>query len=515
MSQLVSPKIVLKYYEQAKKHDSELAKQLLSYCPLKQPLKILTEVREILSRMKVEQMRVMEVVQAEVLASDNPQVRELFDEEHIALVGRFVQDVIYCHFHFLGVQAPQQQDVYNGPVSEIKGSGWRVRRRDGHDYILLSAKLLEWGQNPVPEGPLFVEGLIIELNHDLVMRIIQGELGSFGLHLNRLRQSLVKSVIPVPKQIIENQLFYSKPGQLTLFDMLQDKKVREKVTKAKDMGIIVTEGIKPTASEERLLKSLYKIIKPRMASGTMQYDGEDSIGKIAVLTFTPSELYEAYELEKCRNNRQFDYSGSDRETVRNALISLSEKKFLIRYMRPFMDDQGMPLYRNGEQRWRIIESYTNLYNIVSSIEDITSSELKDVATVEKKTLIKLYVNPILLDQIDKNYVNYPTDMYSQIKLVYRRQRIPDYIIQFINYLIDKYHIHKLNRNQVHEINVDNIAYMTGLSEYYEKKRQKRFTECLMNMFSVAHDIGLVHSANLVSGAHGQAKARLEFNFEYL
>ena len=509
-------KLLQKLHNQSRKRDLDISRQLSDSFQIENPLKLIQEMRDILTRSKNDQIKLHDILQKEISLIEDAEKRQFFTEENILLIAKFVQEVIYSMMIFKPV--PFTQSANQGIEAEadrIKGSGWLMVQRDGKNYIVLKGSFLPL-INEKFKDRLF-EILEIDFCFDEVVRTVKNELSAYGLQLLHLSKAICKSFYPIPRQIIENQLHYTKPGQLTFFDQLIDAKVREKVVKAKDGGELVTEGIKPTASEERLLKALYKMIKPRLSSGSLQYDGQDSIGKIAILAFTPTELYEAYELEKLQNKRQLDYSGSDRETVRNALISLSEKKFLIRYYKPLLDEHGNPLKRNGEQRYRVVESYTSLYNIVSSIEDITSSEWRNSEIVEKKTMIRLYINPILLDQIDKNYINYPTDIFSQIKLVYRKQRVPDYLIQFINYLIDKYHIHKKNGyvHRYHEVNFETIAYVTGLQEYYEKKRKQRFQDCLSNMFGVAKDIGLAHSVHTEIGAMGQLKARIEFNFEYL
>lgn len=510
-------KLLQKLHNQARKRDNDISKQLNDSFQIENPLKLIYEMRDILTRSKLDQIKLSEILHREISLLEDETKRAYFTTENVQLIAKFVQEIIFTMMVFKPV--PFTQSANQGIEAEaerIKGSGWLMVQRDGKNYIVLKGSFLPL-INEKFKDRLF-EILEIEFCFEEVVRLVKNELSAYGLQLLHLSKAICKSFYPIPRQIIENQLHYTKPGQLTFFDQLMDAKVKEKVVKAKDGGELITEGIKPTASEERLLKALYKMIKPRLSSGSLQYEGQDSIGKIAILTFTPTELYEAYELEKLQNKRQLDYSGSDRETVRNALISLSEKKFLIRYSKPLMDENGQPLKRNGEVRYRVVESYTSLYNIVSSIEDITSSEWRDSSIVEKKTLIRLYINPILLDQIDKNYINYPTDIFSQIKLVYRKQRVPDYLIQFVNYLIDKYHIHKKNGGyhyRYHEVNYETIAYVTGLDEYYEKKRKKRFQDCLTNMFSVAKDIGLAHSVHTEIGAMGQLKARIEFNFEYL
>lgn len=517
MSELVNTKLLQRLFNSAKKRDGEIARQLSGFFQIENSLKLLTEMREILSRSKVDQIKLLSLLQEEINGLDSPEKRAFFTTENTLLSVKFVSEVIYTSIEFRLVPPTQSMaQGFEADSDRIKGSGWLMVQHDNKNFIVLKASFLPLISERFKD--YLYEILEIDFCFDEVMRIVKAELSKHGLQLLKLSKVICKGFYPIPRQIIENQLHYTKPGQLNFFDQLVDQKIKDKVIKALDGGEIITEGIKPTASEERLLKALYKLIKPRLFSGVLQYEGQDAIGKIAILSFTPTELYEAYELEKLQNKRQLDYSGSDRETVRNALITLSEKKFLMRYTRPLLDENGQPLKRNGEQRYKIVESYSNLYNIVSSIEDITRSEWKNSSVVEKKTMIRLYVNPILLDQIDKNYINYPTDIFSQIKLVYRKQRVPEYLIQFINYLIEKYHIHKNlggYTNRYHEVNYETIAYVTGLDEYYIKKRKKRFQECLNNMFGVARGIGLAHSVSSETGSLGQLKARIEFNFEYL
>lgn len=331
----------------------------------------------------------------------------------------------------------------------------------------------------------------------------------FKLWEDRINQkrSKEKGKFKFSGHMIDSMLHYTKPGQLTIFEQLEDESLKRKVALAKQNNKFYLEGVKLSVVEDRVVNALYKLIHEQNLKKTLRY--ENDIPRLDIPLYT---LYEACELQKIKKSKQDDYSGGDVETIKKALDSLSTRPYLIRYVRTEID-------KKGNKKSTVVEQFQTLITLVKIYSGLTEEEtdrhLNKNITTDRKGRIAINLNPILLDQLDTKYILLPKDINTRIALAAQgRQRLPDCIPLFIKYLLRQAGISKNRNEEYHHIGYETLVGIIGLEKELKDGRRKRIEERLAECFQIAKNMDLLLEHKERENMDGIRIFMLKLNYDY-
>ncbi len=303
--------------------------------------------------------------------------------------------------------------------------------------------------------------------------------------------------------------------QLELFDTLSPE-LKGEVEKFN----VKYEGIKLSVSEDRLLTAIYTLLREKSEnkdvnsedfysgnhkSTTLVQFGNEQV-KPVHLRVTRSEIYKNYL--GCDS-----YSGRDIKDINDTLKSLSQKRFLMKY------DRRRKVYNGSksENRTDRIELFQRLIDIVEYTTDLTDKEIEqidqgDESVKQSKSELIIALNPILTDQINSKYVEYPQDINRRTILAAGGH--PSDVTQSINSLRD-YMLRELSSGRYTcAINANKLYHILKLDNYVKKGRKKLLIETTLKAIQTCKNLGLVEEANEVIGVEGQAKYVFKLNKEF-
>lgn len=316
--------------------------------------------------------------------------------------------------------------------------------------------------------------------------------------------------------LVDQKLKHNYPAQRTIFDDLSPE-IKGHIEKFE----IKCQGIQLTQGEDRLLSAICNLLKYKSehknASSNNFYLGNYEINtivtsgieepKLAHLKLTPSELYKEY-----LNIENEDYSGKHIKDINNALKSLSQKQFLMVY------DRIKTIHINGkkENRTDRIELFAPLIKIIKYTKDLTDEEIiqlnkGDEKIRQKKGELIIALNPILTDQINYKYVEYPKD-------INRRTIIAsggvNFVTQSINTLRD-YFIRELSSKRYEcQINADKLEYILKLDNYIKQRKRKYIKTAIDKAILACKNLGILLDYTLEQGAEGQPKYIFKLNRKF-
>lgn len=317
--------------------------------------------------------------------------------------------------------------------------------------------------------------------------------------------------------LVDQKLKYNYPvkDQPSLFDLLDPNTIGE-VEKVE----VKYEGIRLTASEDRLLTALYSLLKDKSESKdadskkfyagnyetteVVPFGGENV--KRPHLRIVPAELYKAYLGNE-------DYSGQEIKDINKTLSSLAEKRFLMTYDRVRTVQVG----KRTENRTDRIEMFKRLIEIVRYTRDLTDAELAkldngDERIRQAKGELIIALNPILTDQINSKYVEYPQDMNR--RTVIAAGGHPSNVTQAINTLRD-YMLRELSAKRYEcQINADKLPYLLKLDKYVTQGRKKLLRETIEKAIQTCKSLNLILEVVVAKGAEGQDKYTFTLNRDF-
>lgn len=314
------------------------------------------------------------------------------------------------------------------------------------------------------------------------------------------------------------QYNYPKNQIPSLFDILSPA-TKEKI-ESSNVEFSKTIGIKLTPSEDKLINAIYKLLHDKSENQNTQselfysgndpaqlvsYGGEEQKARSAFLRIKPTELYKEYIGEE-------DYSGKEIENIKNILYGLNEKKFLIIYDRKRKIKNGNKI----ENRTDRIEEFQNLIKIVSYIEDMTDTEVHSLEQGEsdvrnQKGELVIALNPLLTDQINSKYVEYPTDINKRTMIASGGHL---HVTESINALRD-YMLREIsNKRYKCEINSDKLPYILKLDNYIKAHRKKLITNRINGAIKANRNLGIILNVELTEGAMGQPKYIFHLNPDF-
>lgn len=307
------------------------------------------------------------------------------------------------------------------------------------------------------------------------------------------------------------QYNYPQDHQPSLFDLLSPTAKEKLETSSTEIKAI---GIKLTPSEDKLINAIYKLLQDKSENhdekselfyggnepgqiipyGT--HNGKQQEARSVFLRVKPAELYKEYLGDD-------NYSGKDIANIKSVLYGISEKKFLIIYDRKRKVKNG----NKTENRTDRIEEFQNLIKIVSYIEDMTDKEVdsleKGESTVrEQKGELIIALNPLLTDQINSKYIEYPTDINKRTMIASGGHL---HVTESINSLRD-YMLREIsNKRYKCEINADRLPYVLKLENYVKSHRKKLINERINGAIKSVRNLGIIINHEIQHGALGQPK----------
>ena len=147
----------------------------------------------------------------------------------------------------------------------------------------------------------------------------------------------------------------------------------------------------------------------------------------------------------------------------------------------------------------------------NSLEEIIKLNKGDEKIRQKKGELIIALNPILTDQINSKYLEYPQD-------INRRTIIAsggvNFVTQSINTLRD-YFIRELsNKRYECQINADKLAYQLKLDNYIKQRKRKYIKTAIDKAILACKNLGLLLDYTLEQGAEGQPKYIFKLNGKF-
>ena len=346
--------------------------------------------------------------------------------------------------------------------------------------------------------------------------------------LNENNEKLINLLDPNKKRtakvrhsghFIDQKLKYVFPtqNQMTLFESIESTPIKTKIEK---YGFEVKSvGVRLTPPEDKLLNALQKLLHRK--SQNFEPNSPDyykgNIGTNLVpfgkdkresprIRIKPGELYRAY----LGSDR---YSGVDIKYIKETLMNLSSKKFLLKF------DRKRQAEKNGKTQILTdrIEEFQSLINVIKYTEGIEEFELKtinngDDTVFESKEELVIGFNPILVEQINSKYIEYPSDINKRMVLAAGGHRkVTEAMVLLRDYMLREI---SSKRTKI-KINKDRLAHQLQLHKFIEARQRKRVDKKVTDAIQVSKNLGLITTVELVEGSSGQLKYifALNPNFE--
>lgn len=317
--------------------------------------------------------------------------------------------------------------------------------------------------------------------------------------------------------LVDQKLKYNYPvkDQPSLFDLLDPNTIGE-VEKVE----VKYEGIRLTPSEDRLLTALYTLLKDKSESKDSDskkfYAGNYETTEVVPfggekvkpvhIRLVPAELYKAYLGNE-------NYSGQEIRDINKTLASLAEKRFLMTYDRVRTVQVG----KKTENRTDRIEMFKRLIEIVKATWDLTKEEVGqldrgDERIRETKGELIIALNPILTDQINAKYVEYPQDINRRTIIAAGGDHRS--VTQAVNILRD-YMLRELSAKRYEcQINADKLPYLLKLENYVKQGRKKLLKETIEKAIQTCKSLNLILEVVVTRGAEGQDKYTFTLNKDF-
>lgn len=280
-------------------------------------------------------------------------------------------------------------------------------------------------------------------------------------------------------------------------------------------------GIRLTHAQDQLIHALFKLLHEKSENKNLKskefyggngekqmirYGGGDKIAESATIRIFPSELYKAYTDSN-------DYSGSDIKFIKNVLLNMERTRFLIIYERA-RKTKGS--HGKNETRVDRIEEYQTLFKILNFFEGLTEEEVEKLdnggeSVREKRGELIISLNPLLTDQINSKYVEYPSDINKRTQIAAGGAKfVTESMIALRDYLL-----REISARRFHsEINEENLIPVLRLEEYLRAKRRKMIQKRIYDAIEFAKNLGIVEICEHVIGALGQRKHVFYLNREF-
>lgn len=281
------------------------------------------------------------------------------------------------------------------------------------------------------------------------------------------------------------------------------------------------QGIRLSPAQDKLMNAIFKLLHDKsehknqnseryyagnLGTEVVPYGGGGQVAIAPNLRIAPSELYKAY-LDKD------DYSGEEIRVVKKILKDTEEQKFLVIYRKHYHVQNAKGI---AEERIDRIEGFQSLFQVVSFFEALTPNEDKsldagDSVSREKKEELVIRLNPLLRDQIDSKYVEYPEDIDKRMAIAAGGpKRVTESAIALRDWLMREV---SLNHRKW-EINEEKLPFLLKLDAYVKTGRKGRIQERILSAIQTAKNLGILLEYEIVLGAEGQNKYVFHINPDF-
>ena len=306
---------------------------------------------------------------------------------------------------------------------------------------------------------------------------------------------------------------YPKHAQITIFDIIQSEPLKTKIEKYEFE--VKSVGIRLSPPEDRLLNALQKLLHQKSQNykpnSSDYYKGNLAANIILFgkekkesprIRLKPGELYRAY----LDNDR---YSGVDIKLIRETLMNLSAKKFLMKF------DRKRQVEKNGKIQTLTdrIEEFQSLIHVIKYTEGIEESELNEInsgndSVFDSRGELIIALNPILIEQINSKYIEYPSDINKRMLIAAgHHRRVTEAVILLRDYMLRELS----SKRTTIEINQDRLAHQLQLHNFIAARQKKRVEKKVEDAINVVKNLGLLTDVKLVEGSGGQLKYIFSLN----
>jgi hypothetical protein len=316
---------------------------------------------------------------------------------------------------------------------------------------------------------------------------------------------------------VDSKLIHNAPkAPITLFDTLDGKPCQDDSTFE-----VKYEGIRLTPTQEKLTTAIISLLREKsenkdtkseafykgnVVSNELIEYGENQI-RTTLLEVSPSDLYAAY----CGSK---DYSGKEISEIKNVIDDLQEKRFLVKYDRV----RKVKVGKKTEEQTDRIEHTSPLLEVIKYTKGLTNSEKERLDKGEdddkiraKKSKIIFRLHPILTDQIETKYVEYPQDISQRTAIASGgKQKVTGAIIDLRDYFLRELS----NKRDECQMNADKLPYQLHLDNYIRDKRKRKIQEAINNAIQACKNLNLLLEVKEVIGASGQKKYVFTLNKDF-
>lgn len=301
---------------------------------------------------------------------------------------------------------------------------------------------------------------------------------------------------------------YPKDNQPSLFDTLQDGTKKDiEVAGAPEVTEIV-EGIKLSPSETKIIDSLCKLLheksqtldpkKDDYYTGNAGYELEKYGGDQGETTQAPRLAFTLYELTKEYLGGEY-VGGKDIENVKQVLIGLDNRRFLMSYIET-------TLTKTGGRIEKKIEDFRKLIHILK----LTRTEFdKEDTELSKKEETIIMLNPIFRRQIDSKFILYPSDINKRTVIAYGSHMLSEIALRLRDYLMRELS----SKRYTPEIKLDKLYYMLA-EKWMKESRKKKVKEFTDKALETVKTLGLLLKYEIVMGASGEPKIVFTLNKDW-
>ena len=340
----------------------------------------------------------------------------------------------------------------------------------------------------------------------------------------KLREEKKEPVVKYPQsghyidQKLKTSYKRDKGKQLSLWDSILPA-TKEKI---QDEEVIV-EGIKLSEKEEQTLNGVLRLLheksdtqkdqnnkpsnnstfyKGNLPATKTTYGGKNT--EAPKIRFKASELYEAVLSNKRPNNK-------DINMIKDAIVSLENKRFLIAYNRKYLQGRELKTDR--------IEEYQPLLKITTFYEGLNPSELEEVEAGNEeirneKGEIILSLNPVFIDQIDTKFIEFPVDINKLTKIARGGGRVHIAVTNLRDYLLRAISSQKGKGANKTNIDKENLPYILGLDKYVKENRRSLIKTRIEESIETCINLNLITEVKEITGAKGQAQYEFTLNLDY-
>jgi hypothetical protein len=293
----------------------------------------------------------------------------------------------------------------------------------------------------------------------------------------------------------------SKP-QLSLFDNLKDstKKAIGEVERKE-----IVEGIKLSPSQTKVIDCLCKLLHessqkqdPTKEDYYLGNKGFEIVDFSGDRTPAPKLAFTLYQLTKEYKGGEA-INGKDLQNLKQILIELDNKKFLLKYVETTQINTGGRIERK-------IEDFQKLIHIIK----ISQTEFNNEGIeLNKKEDTIIMLNPIFRRQIDSKFIFYPNDINKRTIIAYGSHNVSHITLKLRDYLMRELS----SKHYKSEIYLDKLYYLLA-EKWMKESRKTKIKDYITKALETVITLGIIKRYEIKTGATGQDKIIFTLNKDW-